>query len=930
MRAGRTGLRLASLAAGWLVLAGTVPMSAGFASAEPLRQVARAAGAGAPAAEGATADAVEVPPAALEKTQAGRKMRRGAAANAPLASGGVDADAAAPGAVSSAPASGTPAVEVTSVVASAAAADAALSDGASEPEARTLAAGMAEELDTWIRRVEFRLQQAAAIGPSGFESRTPRLVGPGGASLPLVLYQKSGGTWRSFPHQDAGLEGARLEEARAGTVTMPVADGLLIAVPGAQQGVVATVVPWVELGKAVEATPAGTRMVLLDREGESVLHSGLLSRDQTAVFRGLMPSGQTEVKVTGKRFQVAPVGVLPLFLVVQADSLPVGAERGLSLPEPQVLESAPGKGLALMLKERWMLAAPLAIGVVAGAALLLHGRRQRRRHRRRKHGRTQVPDMGAVDYLDALARDDRDPLEGMEVVEPVLADRTREESPASGADEEAPAAVAQRQASVDGRRADAAEVDLQDLDLAVAPPPRPVAEDLRARARGEQPPAAQGVRRGVRPEEVLVTRGELDRVLERGMDRLFQRMLANVEDLERKTHEATETGRTGFKELLARFQDLQEARERDLAEQHARLGRFDQDLAAVELRWRGTDARTTEAELRLREQAEGMARRMANQEAGVEAIGERVEGVGQALRQAADHSRAEFEMLRGELAELRKAMDEARRQLRAEVGDEAAQRRQHVDDVREEDRAGRREVERVIQQLGVRLEEVSTQAAGRIDQLGRELDGVGQQILQAEIHQRESLRQVHDRLVPQGQLGQMRQEVTDLKTQLAQRDREVEELRARLDQMVRDQREDRQQLLQQVQRELNHVHQATPMMEQQQIQFITLQQENQRLAQRVQQVLQLMQSLNQTVHQSESRTMQEIDWLKGQARGIMDGRTVQAPPAAPVPQQQLQQQPPLTPPPPPGEERPIDLWGRLMGRDRDSAEDTLRKRRPGS
>jgi len=118
------------------------------------------------------------------------------------------------------------------------------------------------------------------------------------------------------------------------------------------------------------------------------------------------------------------------------------------------------------------------------------------------------------------------------------------------------------------------------------------------------------------------------------------------------------------------------------------------------------------------------------------------------------------------------------------------------------------------------------------------------------------------------------------------------------------------------------------MLEQQQIQFITLQQENQRLAQRLQQVLQLMQSLNQTVHQAESRTMQEIDWLKGQARGLSDTRPAQQAPAASVHAQQ--DQPPLTPPPPPGEERPIDLWGRLMGRDRESAEDTLRKRRPGS
>jgi|GEM_PF-1990752 len=901
MRAGWSGLRWAGKAAGWLVLAGTVPMVAVPASAEPLRPV------------DATVRAAERPeaPAGREAVPAAK------VAEAPAS--GSAADVADPVGLTNA-ASGRTVVGQQEV---SAAGNEVRSEGdAADLEERALAADLAEELDTWVRRIELRLQEAAALGASSFEGKMPRVVGPAGSALPLVFYQKSGASWRSIPVQESGLEVARLEEARSGSLTMPVPDGLLIAVPGAQQGVVATVVPWVDLAKAIEATPAGARTVLLDREGEAVVHAGLLSRDQAAVFRGLMPSGQTEVKATGKHFQVAPVGVLSLYLLIQSDTLPEGAVRNLSLPEPTLLVTAPSRNVLAMVRERWMVAAPLGMAVVVGGFLLAHGRRQRRRQRRRKHGRTQVPDMGAVDYLDALARDEGDPLEGLVPAASVA----RVQDDEAGAVGSPVLPEAQMSQEVSGP--DVTEVDLQDLDLSAAPQPRPVAEELKARARGEHPPMPQGVRRGVRPEEVLVTRGELDRVLERGLDRLFQRMLGNVEDLERKTHEATEAQRSGFKELLGRFQDLQEARERDLAEQHARLGRFDQDLAAVELRWRGTDAKSTEAELRLREQAEAMARRMANQEVSVEAMGTRVDGVGQALRQAADHSRAEFEMLRGELAELRKAMDEARRQLRAELGDEASQRRQHVDDAREEDRAGRREVERVVQQFATRLEELSVHAAGRMEQLGRDLDGVGQQILQAEIHQRESLRQVHDRLVPQGQLGQMRQEVTDLKALLAQRDREVEELRGRMDQMIRDQREDRQQLLQQVQRELSHVHQATPMLEQQQIQFITLQQENQRLAQRLQQVLQLMQSLNQTVHQAESRTMQEIDWLKGQARGLSDTRPAQQAPAASVHAQQ--DQPPLTPPPPPGEERPIDLWGRLMGRDRESAEDTLRKRRPGS
>ncbi|MEB3203194.1 MAG: hypothetical protein VKP57_00695 [Candidatus Sericytochromatia bacterium] len=899
MRAGWSGLCWAGKAAGWLVLAGTVPMVAMPVLAEPLRPVP-----GATVRAGERPATLTVPDAA----PAAELAAPPASGSAPDLSGGASVTEAA---------SGRSAVGQQEL---ASPGKGARAEGdASDPEERALAADLAEELDAWVRRIELRLQEAAALGAAGFEGKMPRVVGPAGAALPLVFYQKSGSGWRSIPAQESGLEVARLEEARSGSLTMPVPDGLLIAVPGAQQGVVATVVPWMDLAKAIEATPAGARSVLLDREGEAVVHSGLLSRDQAAVFRGLMPSGQTEVKATGKQFQVAPVGVLPLYLVIQADTLPEGAERSLSLPEPALVQAAPSRNVLAMVRERWMVAAPLGLAVVVGGFLLAHGRRQRRKQRRRKHGRTQVPDMGAVDYLDALARDEGDPLEGL--VPAASAARVQDDEGAAVGSPEA-------QGTPEAAGLDMTEVDLQDLDLSVAPPPRPVAEELKARARGEQPPVPQGVRRGVRPEEVLVTRGELDRVLERGLDRLFQRMLGNVEDLERKTHEATEAQRSGFKELLGRFQDLQEARERDLAEQHARLGRFDQDLAAVELRWRGTDAKSTEAELRLREQAEAMARRMANQEAGVEAMGTRVDGVGQALRQAADHSRAEFEMLRGELAELRKAVDEARRQLRAELGDEAAQRRQHVDDAREEDRAGRREIERMVQQFATRLEELSVHAAGRMEQLGRDLDGVGQQILQAEIHQRESLRQVHDRLVPQGQLGQMRQEVTDLRALLAQRDREVEELRGRMDQMIRDQREDRQQLLQQVQRELSHVHQATPMLEQQQIQFITLQQENQRLAQRVQQVLQLMQSLNQTVHQAESRTMQEIDWLKGQARGLSDTRPVQQ---APTPSMHAQQvQPPLTPPPPPGEERPIDLWGRLMGRDRESAEDTLRKRRPGS
>lgn len=793
---------------------------------------------------------------------------------------------------------------------------------AEDLEPRTGAARVAEELDAWIRRVAARLQQAAALGTKGFDKRQPGLSGPSGEGLSMSLHVKVDGKWRAHPGHAGGLEDFALEEALAGTTALPLQDGLLVAAAGSRTSVVTVLVPWAELAATFSRSELGRQAVLFDRKGEARLHGERLSSDQTAVFRGLLPSAQTEVKVTGRRFVVASAPELAMYVVVPAEVSSVATGEVLALPEPAVLERPAGLDLPGVIRERSVIAGPLAIGLVAGAWLFIQGRRRQRKVRRKRQGRPQVPDLGAVDYLDALARDTEDPLAGLTSPEvPLDRDPTLALIPEGSDPPASPVASAP-------------EVDLADLVLSAPPPVRTVPEELRARARGEEVPVEVNPRKGVRPEDVLVTRGDLDRILDKGLDRLFQRMLASVEDLERKTHEAVQAQREGFKELLGRFHDLQETRERDLAEHHARMGRFDQDLAAVELRWRGTDAKAAEADLRLREQAEGLLRRMGGQEGAMEALGARIEGLGQALRQTTEHGRAEFDLLRGELGEVRKALDEARRQLRAELGDEAAQRRQGMEDVRDEDRAARREVERQVQQVATRLEEVATQVSGRIEQLGRDLDGTGQQILQAEIHQRESLRQVHERLVPQGQMGQLRQEVSDLKALLVQRDREVEDLRLRFDQMVRDQRDDRQQLLQQLQRELGHVHQATPLLEQQQIQFITLQQENQRLAQRVQQVLQLMQSLNQTVHQAETRTLQEIDWLKSQVRSTPDPRYVPiaapVPAAAPVPVAEPVLTPPPSPPSPPaGDDRPIDLWGRLMGRDRESVEDTLRRRRPG-
>lgn len=460
--------------------------------------------------------------------------------------------------------------------------------------------------------------------------------------------------------------------------------------------------------------------------------------------------------------------------------------------------------------------------------------------------------------------------------------------------------------------------------------------------RPAEPRLEDSMRKTVRPQDVLVTKGEVQTLVDKETERIVSRMTAVMEDAEARKDAAMGTLRETFGEVLAQFETLQDDRKRDLAAIYDLKHEIENELASSTLKIKQSEAKATEGLVRLSDRVEDLARKVEGWISDQRMADERLSGALSALRSGWE-SQAD-------------AQGELRRTLRDALDDSQATMRRLENALDREATERKGEIERLSHDIRMKIaqDDQVAKLSGQLEELQTTQELLHRRIDRSETQQQQALDALGRKTDVTEALSDIRRqlgtELEILKSRIERGDAGLSDLKSAVDRLQGAQQDEQTVLLDQLYVEIDKAKsEATSGQAASQSQIEALKEENVRLQQRQQQIIQLMQNLHGALSKSDARTAEEVERLKAQntelqqmllhlVKGV---RPAAGPPPAPQP---VATPAPTPPPPRPAaprppaatrpepapaagaEAKPIDLWGRLTGRS--GEEDTQRRRRP--
>lgn len=275
-------------------------------------------------------------------------------------------------------------------------------------------------------------------------------------------------------------------------------------------------------------------------------------------------------------------------------------------------------------------------------------------------------------------------------------------------------------------------------------PLRGAARRHRSGSTGEDKTETLRRQKTVQPSEVLITKGEAHLLVEKEADRLVSRMQGWLRDVELRTAEALAVHRDTFRELLEQFEGMQESRERDLASGHDLRNYLANEVASATLKLKQAEAKATEGLLRLKDQVDGLTRKLEGWAGESRISEERFTTALDTIREGWESQIEAHSDLRTEVARLAELFGDAGRKQDTAVDREASERRTAIDQLAFEVKTAHLATENDFSVMTMRIEEFKTvlealsgrlarteDLRSRIDALGHRLDRNDSQHVQA-------------------------------------------------------------------------------------------------------------------------------------------------------------------------------------------------------
>ncbi len=523
--------------------------------------------------------------------------------------------------------------------------------------------------------------------------------------------------------------------------------------------------------------------------------------------------------------------------------------------------------------------------------------------------------------------------------------------------EDGAAAAAERASHIEAFRADRDRVAMRTARAAVPE----AARRGQAEVRGE----SDGRLRSVKPGDVLVTKGEVQALVEKEGDRVFGRLIDLMGESETRTESIVGGMRETFKEVLEQFESLQDARKHDLTEIHDLKHDIENELANATLKVKQSEGKTTEGLVRLSDRVEDLARKIEDWISDQSLAEERLNGALAGLRSGWESQIEAQGDLRRALREVSDDSQGAIRRVEGILDREATDRRAEIDRIHLELRARKDEL-RDLASLAGRLEDLKSSQDGlhhRIDraetQQRQAAEDLQRKLDAAEMQQRQGVANLERKLDAAETIETLRRQVTNdldtLRIKVERGDGQVADVKSAIEAVQAVIREEQTALINQLYQDLDSARdQISQQARTYHDQVEELKEENTRLGQRQYHMIQLLSNLHSTIGKSDARTLEEVERLKAQnselqqmvmhlvrqGKGAMPSAPAATPrPVTSAPPPNAAASSPARPPIPPqapavgpvdtSDGKPIDLWGRLVGRTAPGAEeDTQRKRRP--
>ncbi len=276
----------------------------------------------------------------------------------------------------------------------------------------------------------------------------------------------------------------------------------------------------------------------------------------------------------------------------------------------------------------------------------------------------------------------------------------------------------------------------------VAPPPvsglapsrRDVIHIGRSGASDETPDLRRK-QKTVNPGDVLISKGEAQGLVEKETDKLMARMQGLMRDLEIRTAEALAVHRETFRELLEQFESLQENRDHDLASMHDLKNQLANEVTAATLKLKQAESKATDGMLRLKEQMDNLTRKLEGWACDAKISEERLTGALETIRDGWENQMEAHAELRKEVMRLTESMQDLGRKQEASSDRESAERRAAIDQLAFE-----------IKTVQLSTENDFSLMASRVDELKTGLGTLAQRLDRTEGHQAQAIEGVYRKI----------------------------------------------------------------------------------------------------------------------------------------------------------------------------------------
>jgi hypothetical protein len=282
------------------------------------------------------------------------------------------------------------------------------------------ATAVAQQLDGYFDKVLAALQEASRAGTLAFDSRLPELVGPSGKQVPLVFTESF--TDKLAHHPKSAPNILTRDEFTAGIRGQAISlrDGHFIVtlVNPLGKSAVGVALPAAEFAVRLPDAAAIGGVLLFDALGKPLAVNGTLTADQLRVFESYLPQKPPSLIVTDGTYNLALAKRLELLVVTRMPAS-VGAiqpQVPIALfADPLVKFRETPATTADLILERGAVALPIGLGLLGGIVFLLVRGRRNRRLATGDGADRGMPDLGSVDYLDALTDPNAQPLDDGEI-----------------------------------------------------------------------------------------------------------------------------------------------------------------------------------------------------------------------------------------------------------------------------------------------------------------------------------------------------------------------------------------------------------------------------------------------------------------------------------------------------------------------------------